>query len=85
MRSPREGRPIAGVSVSARTAGDTVHSGVETLPDGTFTLVGSLTVGDEGEGHLEISTHDGDTLPYGVASAGDLAGLHVELRSPASV
>lgn len=52
---------------------------------GTFTRVGSLTVGDEGEGELEISTNDGDTLPYGVAAAGDLSGLRVEFRTPAAV
>ncbi len=85
-RTGDEARDEFEAEVSHMVAGDVVDVWLEDPAAlGTFTLVGSLTVGDEGEGHLEISTHDGDTLPYGVASAGDLAGLHVELRSPASV
>lgn len=50
---------------------------------GTLTNVGSFTVGGEGEGKFERDTHDGDTLPYGVASVSELVGLAIELRDGA--
>ncbi len=52
---------------------------------GTLTKIGSMTVGSEGEGELELDTHEGDALPYGVASVQSLVGLQVELRTTADV
>ena len=48
-----------------------------------LTLVGSMNVGAFGEAELELDTHDGDALPFGVATAAELAGLAVELRNAA--
>jgi hypothetical protein len=47
---------------------------------GTLVLVGTFAVGSEGEGELEFDTHDGDALPFGVASVSALVGLAIELR-----
>ena len=85
-RTGDEARDEFKAEVSHFAAGDVVDVWLENpAAPGTFTLVGSMTVDGEGEGELEISTHDGDTLPFGVASAADLAGLRVEFRTPAAV
>jgi len=52
---------------------------------GTLGKIGSMTVGSEGEGELELDTHEGAGLPYGVASVQILVGLRVELRTTANV
>jgi len=52
---------------------------------GTLSKIGSITVGSEGEGELELDTHEGAGLPYGVASVQSLVGLQVELRTTADV
>jgi len=52
---------------------------------GTLTKIGSMTVGSEGEGELELDTHEGAGLPYGVTSVQSLVGLQVELRTTADV
>ncbi len=52
---------------------------------GTLTKIGSMTVGSEGEGELELDTQEGAGLPYGVASVHSLVGLRVELRTTADV
>lgn len=51
------------------------------MTPGTFVLIGTLTVGDEHSGEFELSTRDGDTLPFGVASVEALVGLHIHLDS----
>lgn len=85
-RTGDEARDEFEAEVEHMVSGDVVDVWLENPASlGTFSLVGSMTVGGEGEGRLEISTQDGDTLPFGVTSAGDLAGLHVEFRTPGGV
>lgn len=73
------------VEVEHMTVGAVVNVTLEspTAP-GTYVLVGTLTVGVEGRGEFELSTRDGDTLPFGVTSASSLVGLHIRLESPTS-
>lgn len=85
-RTGDEARDEFGVDAEHMGNGTVVNVWLENPSSaGTFTLVGALTVHDEGEGELEISTNHGAALPYAVASVTSLIGLRVELRSPASV
>ena len=52
----------------------------DALGSATFVSLGTRTAGSYGEAELELDTHDGDTLPLGVTSAGDLTGFAVEVR-----
>jgi hypothetical protein len=49
-------------------------------PPGTLVQVGLLTPEDDGELEYERDTSDGESLPFGVATAADLVGLAVEVR-----
>ena len=62
-------------------SGRTVEFFIEdALGSATFVSLGTRTAGSYGEAELELDTHDGDTLPLGVTSAGDLTGFAVEVR-----
>lgn len=74
------------VEIDHQTAGLVVAVWLEDPANaGTLTQIGTMTVGSEGEGELELDTHEGAGLPYGVASVQSLVGLQVELRTMADV
>ena len=47
---------------------------------GTLVSIGNLVLDDDGDLKLEFETDDGDTLPFGVATASELVGLAIEIR-----
>ncbi len=49
---------------------------------GVFGVVGTLAIGNAHEGEFELSTANGDSLPYGVGAVTGLVGLGLELRTP---
>ena len=70
--------------VEGQTPGLVVDVWMEdAVGSGVLALVGSFTVGGEGEGELEMETDDGGSLPLGVADVNDLVGRAVELRDAA--
>ena len=80
-RTGDEAREEFKVEVDHRAAGGVVDVQVEDPANpGTMVSVGTLVIGGEGEGELELDTHHGDALPFGVAGVSALVGLRVELR-----
>ncbi|HEX5137882.1 MAG TPA: hypothetical protein VFY93_12975 [Planctomycetota bacterium] len=69
-RADREKLTIEAEHLDPGTVVDFVLDGVS---------IGTGTADTTGEAQLELNTKDGDTLPLGVASVADLAGLPVEV------
>ena len=84
-RTGLEPREKIEVEVEGLESGAIVNVWLE-VPEvpGTFSMVGTLTINGEHEGEWELSTADGDTLPFGVESVSSLVGLRIELRNPAN-
>ena len=47
---------------------------------GVFAKIGSMTVGALGRAELELDSHDGDAMPFGVLDVADLVGRGVQVR-----
>jgi hypothetical protein len=70
-----------GIEVDGSNAVGTLEAWLEDpAPPGTLVQVGLLTPEDDGELEYERDTSDGESLPFGVATAADLVGLAVEVR-----
>ena len=69
------------VEVENQTSGLVVEVWVANPVGGALTNVGSLTVGAQGEGQLELQSQDGDSMPFGVTDVTTLSGLAIELRN----
>ncbi len=84
-RTGLEAREKIEVEVEGLEAGAIVNVWLE-VPEvpGTYSMVGTVTITGEREGEWELSTADADTLPFGVEAVSNLAGLRIELRSPAN-
>ena len=69
------------VEVENQTVGLVVQIWVADPVGGALTNVGSLTIGAQGEGQLELQSQDGDSMPFGVTDVTTLSGLAIELRN----
>lgn len=69
------------VEVENQTVGLVVEVWVANPVGGALTNVGSLTIGAQGEGQLELQSQDGDSMPFGVTDVTTLSGLPLELRN----
>lgn len=78
---PSEGRNKLKVEVEHLPPGTELDVFLENPGTSTLEQIGELTVGSDGEAELEISSQDGDALPFGVESVSELYGKTIEIRT----
>jgi len=79
--------PLEKLKVIARTGltNATVELFVEDPDDNVLKLVAPVPTDSDGKGEFKVDTSDGTPLPFFAQSLDDLAGMHVEVRDPATM